>query len=51
MKNLIVSIGTCLLSCALFSCNENAIVEEADNGTSPVKTKSVEDASYYVKEV
>lgn len=24
MKSLIVSIGTCLLSCALFSCSENA---------------------------
>lgn len=33
MKNLIVSIGTCLLSCALFSCSENVVLDEVDNST------------------
>lgn len=49
MKNLIVSIGTCLLSCALFSCNENAIVEEVDNGGGILQTKSAIDAPYSLR--
>lgn len=49
MKNLIVSIGTCLLSCALFSCNENTMLEEVDNGGANPQTKSAIDASYYVQ--
>lgn len=50
MKSLIVYIGTCLLSCALFSCSENATLDEVGNETSLVKTKSVDDLSYYVRE-
>lgn len=49
MKNLIVSIGTCLLSCTLFSCNENAIVEEVDNGGGILQTKSAIDAPYSLR--
>lgn len=49
MKNLIVSIGTCLLSCALFSCSENPVLEEVDNGGENPLTKSVVDAPYYIQ--
>ena len=50
MKNLIVSIGTCLLSCALFSCNENTMLEEVDSEGANPQTKSAVDVPYYVKE-
>lgn len=49
MKNLFMSISTCLISCALFSCGENAILEEVDNGGGIPQTKSTIDAPYYVQ--
>lgn len=49
MKNFFVSIGTCLISCALFSCGENAVLEEVDNGGGIPQTKSTIDAPCYVQ--
>jgi len=33
-------IGTCLFSCALFSCGENSVLEEVDNSGDAPQTKS-----------
>lgn len=49
MKSLIVSIGTCLLSCALFSCSENATLDEVGNVGVDPQTKSVTDVPYFVQ--
>lgn len=49
MKNLIVSIGTCLLSCVLFSCSENVVLDEVDNTAGNLQTRSMIDAPYYVQ--
>lgn len=50
MNKLIVSIGACLLSCALFSCGENSVLEEVDNSGDALQTKSSVDVPYYVQE-
>ena len=42
-------IGTCLFSCALFSCGENSVLEEVDNSGDAPQTKSSVDVPCYVQ--
>lgn len=50
MKSFTVFFNACLLLCTLFSCNENAVLDDVNNETSVVKTKSQEEAPYSVRE-
>ena len=50
MKSFIVFFNACLLSCTLFSCNEEVVFDDANNETSVLKTKSQDEAPYYVRE-
>ena len=49
MNKLIMFIGTCLFSCALFSCGENSVLEEVDNSGDAPQTKSSVDVPCYVQ--
>lgn len=49
MKKLLVSISVCMSSLALFSCSENAVLEENFNEASVLRTKASVDEPYYVQ--